>query len=84
MTEELKTVKLFVGQWIPCSDRLPEEDGDYIVTHDDGRVRVVTYEGGWNCWRSMDGTIQRYHELTDIFAWMPVPKPYKEDEDDEQ
>ena len=28
-------------QWIPCSERLPETDGDYFVTDDSGGIKTV-------------------------------------------
>lgn len=70
-------------QWIPCSERLPEEDGRYIVTEkrfaiDDrkhnGRyqtvVEEVTFSNGiWN-----------RANFIEVLAWMPLPTPYREEE----
>lgn len=68
-------------QWIPVSERLPNDDemskciyvnkyGDYIV---DAYIHKVgsTYE----C--ENDYTI-----LCDVIAWMPLPEPYKESEEE--
>ena len=34
--------------WIPVSDRLPEKDGYYLVSEDDGGVEVEWYDNtGW-------------------------------------
>ena len=58
-------------QWIPCSERLPEHTGAYLLTTTvavDKYVITSWYstKGGWIC----DG----YPE-----AWMPLPEPYRED-----
>ena len=77
-----------VPHWIPCSERLPEEDhwlggsGKQfsekvlvsIANHEDEDIFVdVTY--------TMDGewmlALPRYCE---IVAWMPLPEPYKDGE----
>lgn len=69
--------------WIPCSERLPDKDGEYLVTHENGYVRIVGY--------STTQTIRYpkgFYVLTDdgkiafritqnlVIAWMPLPKPY--------
>ena len=58
--------------WIPCSERLPEEKGDYLVTCNDGKVRVWWFVVGedFKCWRI------GVHTLKPI-AWQPLPTPYQ-------
>jgi len=67
-------------QWIPCSERPPEDDNVYFVTvHPDyvvpGGLSVDTlhwYDGKW--WFDYYG---QPAEFTDpIIAWMPLPEPY--------
>ena len=70
--------------WIPCSERLPEKTkASYIVTviHEETKetwVDIDSYDweghNGW--WNFGEG---RCH----VIAWMPLPNPYKEEEDDE-
>lgn len=74
------------GRWVPCSERLPEPD-EYILlsfSNYSGLVlgRYEEDDGG--------GTFYEGDSLTpltqyDVFvnAWMPLPKPYREDRDDE-
>lgn len=61
-----------LGQWIPCSERLPEDNTDVIVCFYSGTVTEMRYFG--------NGIFQGVYEHTTkaIVAWMPLPKPYKE------
>ncbi len=66
--------------WIACSERLPEEDGNYLVQQDNGRINILHYCKGWNC-TYMDVDKTRWSnacERKDIIAWQPLPAPYKE------
>lgn len=72
--------------WVACSERLPEEDGNYLVQQDDGRINILHYCKGWNC-TYMDVDKTRWSnacERKDIIAWQPLPQPlpqpYKENE----
>lgn len=62
-----------MDKWIPCSERLPEEDGYYLVACGRGILteilwfdvdRKTPYFGGCKC-------------VTDAVAWMPLPQPYR-------
>lgn len=38
-------------QWIPCSERLPEENSDILVTYvEEGEERIVPVNYGWGTW----------------------------------
>lgn len=53
------------NQWIPCSERLPEEDGRYLCTYSDFGVCVdfgLYTDGQW---------------IIEPVAWMPLPEPWK-------
>lgn len=68
-------------QWIPVSERLPEESGIYLVTlktdgvphfeieFPNGFVYVSTYEAVTMHWGYGD---------KNVIAWMPLLKPYHE------
>lgn len=60
-----------LGQWIPCSERLPENNTDVIVCFYSGTVTEMRYWG--------NGIFQGIYEHTTkvIVAWMPLPEPYK-------
>lgn len=61
--------------WIPCSERLPEENGRYITTNmyegEKEEVFDMWYEDGkWFVDAGEDETIRI------VIAWMPLPEPY--------
>ena len=65
-------------RWIPVTERLPEEDGVYIVTYKiphEGKdiesfgVGVKHFIGRLKMWSMND--------LSTPIAWMPLPEPYK-------
>ena len=67
------------GGWIPCSERLPEEDGVYLITLSDG-VDYLTIPADfisnhtWHKWWKIDSEWIYYDDVT---AWQPLPEPYK-------
>lgn len=64
-----------VGEWIPCSERLPEKTGYYLVQlsrklpNEDYADRVVALYNG------EDKEFMTYERF--IIAWQPLPEPYK-------
>ena len=73
----------YKGGWIPCSERLPEEAGDYLVTQyaeksifdycDAYRVSIIFFDdkNGW--WDDIDNSCG-----WNIIAWKALPAPYTE------
>lgn len=68
-------------EWIPCSKKLPEKiEKDYWVCTD---------RHGWQCqckWRkfpSQRGDFWAWNTMARVVAWMPLPEPYQEREQDE-
>lgn len=66
-------------RWIPCSERLPEEYGEYLVTK-----RTI----GWNCEEYDSNDIayfdsDGFHKADKVTAWMPLPEPWEEGEADD-
>ena len=58
-------------QWIPCREKLPEENGEYLVTREaKGIYKYVDIVKKTNT----SGDI-----ASDIIAWMPLPKSYREE-----
>lgn len=65
--------------WIPCSERLPEEYGEYLVWWTDitrsQYYEIVEYEpsNGW-----IGDIPQAVEGKYSVIAWQPLPEPYKE------
>lgn len=66
LAEWLKELKQLREQtrWIPCSERLPEEKGGYLVTVKRGYITTALWVGYPVYWK-------------EVTAWMPLPEPYK-------
>ena len=60
--------------WIPCSERLPNEKGEYLITTNFG-VTSALYLPNSKKWVD---TIEQYYEYSCV-AWQPLPKAYKTD-----
>lgn len=59
-------------KWIPCSERLPEEEGLYLVSVKNEHDRRYSK----TCWFHGDGN---WFARQDVEAWMPLPKAYEEE-----
>ena len=74
--EEQKTAmeRLASMTWIPCSERLPEEDQEVLATTNWSDVTFACrYDN--NKWFIHEGNTNATTD--DILAWMPMPEPYK-------
>ena len=71
------------GKWIPCSERLPKKpeiygDSDgYIVQTRRVEQPFIGY------WDGREWTDEEVDVVAEVIAWMPLPEPYRE-VDDEQ
>ncbi len=72
------------GEWIPCSERLPDDESImYWTTHEDGSLVMHGYtkkNGFIYNWEVDD--LEKRKRQGDVIAWMPLPlpEPYKENE----
>ncbi len=62
-------------RWIPVTERLPEECGDYLITKE---------TIGWNMLTCRTIDISYFDSgfvwhKPKVLAWMPLPEPYTED-----
>ena len=80
-------------QWIPCSERLPEEDTEVLISYcykegegDTDHVNIDITSYGTTCFGGREiHTLKEWRQPFDYFhanyeviAWMPLPEPYKE------
>lgn len=69
-----------VQGWIPCSERLPKRDELVLVTYKTtDRIHLCKYldDGSENPWWSYIDDCCAWNNV--VLAWMPLPKPYRED-----
>lgn len=76
--------------WIPVSERLPQENGRYLVTRGLNacgamwnRTYIINYSDlmglkSEKIW--WDGNVGKsdFKRIDDVIAWMPLPQPYRE------
>ena len=69
-------------QWIPCSERLPEDEQPILFSTTTGRVHQGRFhrDNSVNRWYSSLDKMRAYNNV--VNAWMPLPEPYKEDDHD--
>lgn len=68
-----------IGEWIPCSEKLPEPGERYLVSAiwqgEDSEIRRV-YDAVYGIdgvWHGRDYKPGAYK----VIAWQPLPKPYR-------
>lgn len=78
-----------VNQWIPCSERSPQENGRYLVIRGLNacgslwnRVYIVNYSDLMGLKKEKiwwDGNVGKsdFQTYEDVLAWMPLPEPWK-------
>lgn len=87
------------GRWIPVSERLPEEDTEVLISYryKEGEgdtshvdIDITTYGqmyfggnkvGNNKHWRA---PFEYFHSNYEVIAWMPLPEPYKREDNDEE
>ena len=66
-----------VTDWIPCSERLPEE-GEKVLASTTNTVFMQVFKGTHG---TSDSWWWNNNTIKTIYAWMPLPKPYKGGDD---
>ena len=70
--------------WIPVSDRLPEKNKKVIIFTKTENLYIGTY--CQNIDKTQDGVFlirdNIYMQIDRIAAWMPLPEPYRENEEE--
>ena len=76
-----RSSQYYHGGWIPCGERLPEEEQTVLVTCSDGgvyiydRLNACDYE--YDDMRFWEDNMGCYQPREDVIAWMPLPEPYR-------
>jgi hypothetical protein len=62
-----------MGEWISVKDRLPRDDGQYLVNGPCG-IQIATMNNYAECWDDAEGD-DYWHDLTGWFThWIPLPE----------
>ena len=77
-------------QWVTASERLPDIDmsyphhENYLVQYDSGRMDVISWSNVNRFWTNL---VTEPHwnnsPFEKVMAWMPLPEPWKEDNNNE-
>ena len=66
-----------IPHWIPCSERLPEEEDYYLVTKEDD----IAYSIDIALWNPhYHWSNNGFHKADKVIAWQPLPEPYQQKE----
>lgn len=76
MVKRIKEEYDIMDGWIPCSERLPNKNewGYYLVTVKGTRLFVDVVPFNEKLWKGLSSN-------QEVLAWMPLPKPYREDDE---
>lgn len=72
-----------VGEWIPTSERLPEQSIEVFDGRHSSEPVIVTIKNDEGVYSSADSLLEdRWAckmQKDEVIAWQPLPEPYKED-----
>ena len=75
--------------WVPCSERLPEEngkyiayyhkwsDGNYLPKFDETEIRILRYRNNDWIFPTYVNTEAEKDSHREVIAWQPLPAPFK-------
>lgn len=73
-----------LGKWIPCSERLPEDESYILVSFENATMLdIARYEENDEGGTFYPGDDEKSYSSYGIFvnAWMPLPEPYKQNDE---
>lgn len=79
LLKDAKRIRERLGsEWIPCSERLPQEDRAVLVFErgNENVFMAINVEGRWESFDVHDPVWMDETDYGDIVAWMPLPRKY--------
>ena len=67
-----------VGEWIPVSERGPDDGETYLITNAESFEQYHTYKGWYDGTKGIWHMTGNFERKMNVIAWMPLPEPYKE------
>lgn len=64
-----------VDEWVPCSERLPENIKTVLVTLKEMEQPTIGWYGNIDGWRLSEKEFCCIEH--EVIAWMPLPEPYQ-------
>ena len=79
--KEANRLMATIPEWIPVSERLPDERGLYLITFGKYDSVLDAHEAHYvnGEWLMLDHS----YKFKTVRAWMPLPEPYREDDKNE-
>ena len=74
---EIVKHRLKVGEWIPCSERLPSESGKYFATGIKGSVYIAEFSKGVINGKPVSLWCRSGGHYCNVIAWMELPPAYE-------
>ena len=68
--ESVRALAPYDDDWIPCSERLPEDGQSVVITDRNNIVRIINFS------KWLYENPKYSHNIVPI-AWMPLPQPYQ-------
>ena len=73
-----------LGQWIPCSEKLPEDESYILVSFENATMLdIARYEENDEGGTFYPGDDEKSYSSYGLFvnAWMSLPEPYKQNDE---
>lgn len=83
LIEELINNQQKVGEWIPCSERLPSENGKYLATGIKGSVYIAEFLKGVFNGKPVSLWCRSGGNYCNVIAWMELPPAYERRNEDD-
>lgn len=74
ITEAVKEIEENRNGWIPCSERLPEDE-QVVLTCKYKSISILRYSTKTNHWYELSGNW--WWSANMVTAWQPLPQPYQ-------